>query len=358
MLRRVQREVERNALRARNGIKLAVGVDRPDVGCTPKDVVWERDRVQLWRYRSDHVRYSPPLLIVFSLISRSYVLDLHAGNSFVERLRDAGFDVFLLDWGVADERDAGNRLEDYVDGYLPAGVREVLRAAGTADLNLLGYCFGGVLTVLSVAGHGDLPIRSLTTVATPTDFTRMGTFTEMLRDGRLDTDVLLDETGNVPSNIMRQAFRVLRPTAEVTVYVNLLEHMWNDDYLLAYQTMMQWTGDHIPFPGAAARQTLDMLVRDNAILADRVRLGGRPIHLREITCPFLNIVATRDHVVPAAAALPLLDLVGSTDRDELRLDAGHIGLVVGRSAGKVTIPKIIDFLRQRSDVLDASEEDS
>jgi polyhydroxyalkanoate synthase subunit PhaC len=66
------------------------------------------------------VRWAPPLFIVFSLVSRSYVLDLTPGNSFVEHLTDAGFDVFLLDWGVPDERDAHNLLEDYVAGYLPA----------------------------------------------------------------------------------------------------------------------------------------------------------------------------------------------------------------------------------------------
>ena len=44
VLDRVRRDVERNALRARNGIKLVAGVDRPGVGQTPKDVVWKRGR--------------------------------------------------------------------------------------------------------------------------------------------------------------------------------------------------------------------------------------------------------------------------------------------------------------------------
>ncbi len=98
---RVWREVERNALRARNGIKLAAGVNRPGVGLTPKDVVWQRERAQLWRYRNDRIMWSPPIFLVASLVNRSYVLDPLPGNSFIEQLRDAGFDVFLLDWGVA-----------------------------------------------------------------------------------------------------------------------------------------------------------------------------------------------------------------------------------------------------------------
>ena len=81
------------------------------VGATPKDVVWRRDKAELWRYRSGPVRYGPPVLIVHSLVSRSYILDLRPGSSLVEYLTDAGLDVFLLDWGVPDELDADNDLE-------------------------------------------------------------------------------------------------------------------------------------------------------------------------------------------------------------------------------------------------------
>ena len=99
VLGRVRRDVERNALRARNGIKVVTGAGKPQSGLTPKDVVWQRDRAVMWRYRSDKVVHAPPLLIVFSLVSQSYILDLTPGNSFVEHLRDDGFDVYLVDWG-------------------------------------------------------------------------------------------------------------------------------------------------------------------------------------------------------------------------------------------------------------------
>jgi polyhydroxyalkanoate synthase subunit PhaC len=90
---RVRRAVERNALRARNGIRLTAGVRPPDVGLTAKDIVWRKGRTDLWRYRSEQIRVSPPLLIVYSLFNRSYILDLQPGNSFVEHLLNAGFDV-------------------------------------------------------------------------------------------------------------------------------------------------------------------------------------------------------------------------------------------------------------------------
>src|SRR5512135_1704115 len=112
----------------------------------------------------------------------------------------------------------------------------------------------------------------------------------------------------------------------------------------AYQTMTQWTDDHVPFPGATARQSVEMLLQRNGLATGELSLGGDRFSLADIGCPLLNVVAMRDHIVPPPSALPLIDLVGSKDRDDLQLDAGHIGLAVGRSAAKVTIPKIIDFL--------------
>lgn len=175
---------------------MAAGVARPEVGKTPKDVVWRHGRCELWRYRNDDVRVSPPLLIVFSLFSRSYILDLQPGNSFVERLLAAGFDVYLLDWGVPDERDAANRLDDYVDDYLPAAVDRVRQIAGTDQINMLGYCFGSVLSLLYAAHHLDAPLRSLTVMTTPVDLQQLGPLTSVIGGGGLDIDKVLDENGN------------------------------------------------------------------------------------------------------------------------------------------------------------------
>src|SRR5260221_13288338 len=99
---RVRRDVQRSLLRARNGIKYVAGVDRPGLALTPKDTVWSYEKLQLWRYRSDQRRYRPPILLVMSLVSKSYIYDLRPGSSFVEFLIGQGFDVFLLDCGIPD----------------------------------------------------------------------------------------------------------------------------------------------------------------------------------------------------------------------------------------------------------------
>ena len=179
VLARVRADVERQALRTRNGLKYVAGIGRPQVGQTPKDVIWKRDKAELWRYHSDRRQWRPPVLIIYSLVSRSYVLDLAPGNTFVGRLLDAGLDVFLIDWGVADERDADNTLETYVDYYLPQAIEALLAETGSDGLTVLGYCAGGDLALLLTARHPELPIRNLIGVGTPVDFSEMGMFSRL-----------------------------------------------------------------------------------------------------------------------------------------------------------------------------------
>ena len=229
VLARVRTDVERQAVRARNGVKYFAGIGRPQVGQTPKDVVWKRDKVELWRYRSDRRRWRPPVFVIYSLICRSYVLDLSPDNTFVGRLLKAGLDVFLIDWGVPDERDADNSFETYVDYYLPQAVMALLAEAGSDGLTLLGYCLGGDLALLLAARHPELPVRNLITVATPVDFAEMGMFSRLFSDGRLDADALIDATGNVPPESMRNAFRVIKPTGDVNSYVMLWQNLWSDE---------------------------------------------------------------------------------------------------------------------------------
>ncbi|GAC1607721.1 MAG: class III poly(R)-hydroxyalkanoic acid synthase subunit PhaC [Mycobacteriales bacterium] len=344
---RVRRDVGRNLMRARNGVKYVAGIDRPKVGTTPKDTVWRRDKAELWRYRSDGVTTRTPVLVVMSLISRSYILDLYPGTSFVQSLRDNGFDPYLLDWGIPDELDAGNGLSTYVDELLPDAIDAVLDSSDADEVNLIGYCYGGLLSLLLGAAHPDLPVASLITMATPVDFSEMGMFGRMLEEGRLDPEDLLDETGNVPPDVMRNAFRVLKPTADLTQYAVLWEKLWDSKQMEGFQVMGQWTRDHIPFPGKAFRETVEIM-RDGSLVNDRVRLDGRLLSLKDVTWPLLNIVASKDHIVPAGAALPVCELVGSARAETLELPAGHVGLVMGKAAATTTLPQIYTWLRDHS----------
>jgi len=348
LARRVQRDIERNFLRFRNGIKLAAGIDKPGLGLTPKDTVWKHDKMQLWRYRSDQRRYATPVLMVMSLVSRSYIFDLRPGNSLVEYMLKRGFDVFVIDWGIPDHLDADNSISTYTDDYLPRTVDQILRITGAESITMNGYCFGGVLALLHAAAHPE-PLRNLITMATPVDTTAMGPMNTMTAEGRIDPETLIGDDGNVPASVIESGFKMLKPTGEIADYVNLWDNMWNDDFMESYQAMTTWGRDQIPFPGAAFLENVHLFGRQNLLKAGSVPIGGRMVNLADITCPFLSIVGEKDHIVPLAGAVGLTDLVASEDKTELVVTSGHVGLFVGRSAQKKTLPPLCDWMETHSE---------
>ena len=349
---RVRREVARSARRTRNGVRYVTGSGRVRVGVTPRDVVWRRDKAELWRYHGGQVEFDQPVVIVHSLVSRSYILDLRPGNSTVEYMVGKGLDVFMLDWGVPDELDAENSLETYVDEYLPRALAAVRRETGARDVTLVGYCLGGILAALFAAGHADAPVRNLILMATPLNMDAMGPMVAALKEGRLNAEDLVDETGNVPAGVLYSGFFMLAPTTTVAQYATLLDNLWNDEFVEAYSAMAQWTRDHVPFPGAAFRQIVEQLIRRNALMSGAMRLGGRRVELLRARGNVLNAMAERDTVVPLAAAEPVNDLVGDPSlREELRLPGGHVTFGAGRHAVQHTMPMLSDWIKQHSDEL-------
>jgi polyhydroxyalkanoate synthase len=345
----LRKEVERNSVRARNGIKYVAGSDWAQPGPTPKDTVWRQGKVELWRYQNSHIRFREPILLFLGLVSSSSIFDLHQKASVVQRLRDAGFDVYVLDWGTPDAGDAGRTIETYVCRYLPRAVGAVLRTSDVRAFTMIGYCMGGNLALIAAAGEPDLPIRNLVTMATPIDMQHMSPLLASLREGSQDPEELVDWTGCVPAETIYAMFRVRKPTGDIVQYVNLWENLWNDEYVGAHQAIARWTRDQVPMPGAAYRQIVASWMRENAFAANRLKLSGRRLDLGSVRVPTLAVITLRDEIVPPAAARPLDGLLGSKDFELLELDAGHIGLTVSRTASKVTIPRIVDWLERHSE---------
>jgi polyhydroxyalkanoate synthase len=341
--------VARQMLRTRNGLAYMAGTSQPRLAQTPRDLVWQLDKGRLWRYRSDDRRVGPPVLIVHSLVSKSYILDLQPGNSFIEFMRDEGFDVFLLDWVPADPADAENTLETYVDHYIPAAMAAAMEESGADELTIIGYCFAGVITLLLAAGHPELPIRNLMTLTCPCDYREMGFMSKMFLDGRLDPEDVIDETGLVPATAMDEGFQSLKPTDRLTQNVNLFQNLHNDKWVEGFQAMNKWARDQVAFPGAAFRQTVDVLIRRNALMDGVVPFGRGEVRLQDIKMPFLSVYCEHDTIVPAQSTEPLVDLVGSRDKGELRLQSGHVGLVAGRQSAKVARPQIVDWIRSHGE---------
>jgi len=74
-------------------------VENIDVGQTPSEVVYEENKLELHYEPMTEEQHGVPILIVYALINKPYILDLQPDRSVVQTLLEAGFDVYLIDWG-------------------------------------------------------------------------------------------------------------------------------------------------------------------------------------------------------------------------------------------------------------------
>ena len=333
---------ERQIRRIVNGLRLAAGLDRPGVGCTPRTVIWSRGRASLMHYTAGADTGRPAILLVPSLINRSYIWDLRHGDSFVEHLLDAGYDVLCLDWGEPDACDARSTMSTYVDDYMMAAVSVATRRCATVPI-VVGHCFGGLIAVLWAASTEQQP-PALITLAAPTNWDEVGPLSWLTRQGRIEPEDVLDETGNVPPAAMLAAFRMIRPLGDLVTYVTLLDRLHDREATQAIWALMVWARGHIPFPGTTFVEMIRKLSRENSLTTGKVAFGGRIRELSSITAPFLNIYGSKDHVAPPDSVKPLTGLLGSNNPAERELNAGHIGLLVGSTMRHKTMPTILDWL--------------
>ncbi len=64
------------------------------------------------------VKHKTPLLFVFALVNRPYILDILPNKSVVGHFVQAGFDTYLIDWGKPTFADRHLNLNSYINGYL------------------------------------------------------------------------------------------------------------------------------------------------------------------------------------------------------------------------------------------------
>ncbi len=345
----VQKEVERTITRSVRGIDVLLNRDEPEVGQTPKDVLYERGTLRLYHYRpmSDEV-YRVPVVLVMSLVSKPYILDLTPGVSFVEFMLKQGFDMFMIDWGVPRPEDTRLRLEDYALDFIPACVERVQAETGETDVSLIGYCMGGLLAMLYGGLVAGAPIANLACIATPVNYEGMGLFKTWSDKRWFDVDRIVDSIGNIPPELMYRSFELLRPADRLVAYVRLWDNLWNDQYVKHYRLFNKWTSDQIPFPGECFRQATKDLMWENKLMKGTLEVGGRTVDLKQITCPVLNTMAQHDHIAPYESTRQLTELVGGDDKEDVVLKGGHVSLVAGMNAVTRLWPKVNEWLAVRS----------
>jgi polyhydroxyalkanoate synthase subunit PhaC len=349
-LKEAQENTESTYARIEKVMNVITREPDPIVGQTPKQLVWTKNKAKLYRYQPALPKKNKvPLLMIYALINKPYILDLYPGNSLIEHLTNAGHDVYLLDWGTAGYEDRHMNLDDYIMDYIPRAVKKVLQTSGAKELSLLGYCMGGTMTTIFTALHPFLPIRNLLLLTSPIDFEDAGHYTNWLDKRHFNLDRLVDTFGNVPFELIDYGNKLLNPIANVYgPFVSLVDRVDNDEFILNWKLMQKWLNDGIPFPGEAYRQWIREFYQENKLIKNELTVRGQQVDLSNIKANLLNVLATRDNIVAPGQIRPLNDAVSSLDKTLHIVETGHVSVVTGRKAINEIYPFIEQWLSDKS----------
>jgi polyhydroxyalkanoate synthase len=336
----------------RMGMEIMREGARAETGQTPKEIIWTRNKARLYHYQPTGARPLPvPVLMVYALINRPYVLDLTPGNSLVEYLVDRGFDIYLLDWGTPGDEDKNISFENYILDYIPHALRRMLRHSKAAEYSLLGYCMGGTMAAMYAALFPTWPLRNLVLLTAPIDFTpaAAGPFGVWTSEKYFNPDRVVDAFGNVPGELIDIANRMARPVSNyIGTYVAMWDRLLQDKPMDTWLAMNKWVNDGVPFPGAAFHQWIRDFYQQNKLAKGELRLRGQRVDLSQIRCPLISIAGKKDHICPPPQAEAIMKLASSEDKEFHVLNAGHVGLLTGSNARKDLWSRLDSWLEARS----------
>ncbi len=325
-------------------------IEHADVGQTPHDVVYEENKLELLHYEplvDEDERHDVPLLFVYALVNRPYVLDLQSDKSVVRRFLEHGFDVYLIDWNEPSTLDRRLSLDHYVNVYIDNCVNVVCERAGRETINLFGYCMGGTMSTMYAALHRE-KIRNLVLLATGLQFDGHAGVLEQWADG-YDPEAVTDTFGNVPAEFLSAGFADMNPINNyVTKYVQLYRKLDDEAFVENFGRMERWLREGVDVAGKAYAQFLEDLYQNNELYENEFTLDGTHVDIQNIDMPVLQVVGEFDNLIPPAASKPFNDVIPSNDSEIMEFPSGHIGLAVSDKSHADLWPRVCEWLERRS----------
>jgi polyhydroxyalkanoate synthase len=347
--------VEFTALQQRLQRLSKVLTTRAAIAQTPKEAIWTLNKAKLYRYvpvLPPEKRHPVPLLLVFALMNRPYILDLRPGHSFVEFMLSRGYDVYLLDWGSPGPEDNKQDFGDYTLDYMPRAIRKLKEVSQSQEFSLLGWCIGAILATIYASLRPDDGLRNLILLTAPLDFGNKEkiTFARWTDERYFDVDKVLNTFGNMmPGEMIDYGAKALKPVENyVGNYLRLWDNLDNPNVVEAWHAMNTWVTDNIPMAGGTFRQLIVDLYRNNRLMEGTFMVRGERVDVSRIKANLLTVIADDDHITPPCQAESITPRVSSIDKEVFRVPGGHIGIMAGSGASKHTWPHIDGWLEARS----------
>lgn len=298
---------------------------------------------------------SSPLVLVPPLMLTAEIYDVAPDMSAASALVAAGIDTWVVDFGAPEHTEGGmeRTLDDHVRGVVWA-VRRVAELTGR-DCHLGGYSQGGMFAYQAAAYLGSEHIASVLTFGAPVDIHRnvpamaSGVVANMVRGVQPLVRAPLERIEGLPGYLTSMGFRMLTPRKELEQMVTFVRNLRDRSALERQRRRRRFLAGEgfVAWPGPALLRFFEDFIVHNRLVSGGFVIDGRSLTLADVKCPVLCFVGARDDFARPAAVRAISDVAPKADVQEILLQAGHFGLVVGSRAMKDTWPAVAEWIRHR-----------
>ncbi len=313
---------------------------------TANRVLLELDTMRLRSFYRNKTRNTAiPVLVDAPYAGHSSMIaDYAKGQSLVETLQAGGLEhVLVTDWKSATEA-----MKDFgIDQYL-ADIDKAVEHLGNS-VHLIGLCQGGWMSAM-YAARFPAKVRSLVLAGAPIDTDAgNGSIKEIAHSLPMSffQELVVAGGGLMRGQTMVAGWKSMHPLKQYEKYLDLYEHIEDENYIERTETFERWYENPIDLPGAFYLQAVQQLFKENRLARGKFNGLGKRLLLKDITCPVYLLAGGADDITPKEQVFEAEKCLG-TPKDQIVktvAPGGHIGLFMGSKTLAEYWPHVAGWIR-------------
>lgn len=340
-----------------NYYKLAFEPRKPLDWATENDLIFQHQTMVLRHFPNpDKITAKYPVVVLPPQAGHdSKLADYSAEQSLVRTLQRQGLDVYVIEWLSATKDDADLGINDYIR-FTDLAVDKIRTLNAVPKVHMIGQCQGG-WQVAMYASLQQEKISSLVVAASPIDFQAgYGVLNEIMDTIPLEFYEQLTCKGFMDGQDLLKGFRLLQSNEHYHLkymreFSMALSH--DEKAIDRHVHFERWYNNTQNLPKRFYLEVVKEVFKNNCLAnPGSFQIDTKPIDLRNIVCLLLMMGGTKDHITPHKQVFEMRNLVGISQEniEEILVEAGHIGVLMGSKVLKNSYPDICSFMKRSEEL--------
>ncbi len=321
-----------------------------------------------------------PVIICHGVIANRNYFKLRENDSIVQTLREAGYEVWLLDlrsreggtpaklwfsdsdnpehkefkwkhllssqWWFGNKKYSDFNFDDYVLKDADTAITYVLNVTGASKVNWIGHSMGGMIAYTRLGTFNEDRIENLVTIGSPFYFHKDAMGNQLKN---------INSTFGWTTNILPTVPTGTGSRANVNgLYTPFLKLFFYSDNIYPDDELQLKRYSSVNESPKVFKQFKDAIITGEFSSYDKVY--NYTYNLKNITTPSLLVAGRRDHLASPVVVRSIYESINSVDKEMLTVsrgngakeDYGHVDLIVGKFVNKDVNQPIITWLNKRN----------